>query len=139
MTFHQCFCQGLLSLLGCGRLILKHPQTKPFQGALQRLGLIRFIDKPVQLLAFERSTLKCKSNLVKNSKNLQKKIFYMRHSINFEPFFQASFSKLNYIMCSDIILITNHQTFLKNIISFDCSTWQNNQMKANLCQIIEFL
>ena len=91
------------------------------------------------LLAFERSTLKCKSNLVKNSKNLQKKIFYMRHSINFEPFFQASFSKLNYIMCSDIILITNHQHFLKNIISFHCSTWQNAQMKVNLCQIIEFL
>ena len=91
------------------------------------------------LLAFERSTLKCKSNLVKNSKNLQKKIFYMRHSINFEPFFQASFSKLNYIMCSDIILITNHQHFLKNIISFHCSTWQNAQMKVNLCQIIECL
>ena len=91
------------------------------------------------LLAFERSTLKCKSNLVKNSKNLQKKIFYMRHSINFEPFFQASFSKLNYIMCPDIILITNHQHLLKNIISFHCSTWQNAQMKVNLCQIIEFL
>ena len=29
------------ALLGCGRLNLKHPQTKPFQGALQRLGLIR--------------------------------------------------------------------------------------------------
>ena len=63
----------------------------------------------------------------------------MRHSINFEPFFQASFSKLNYIMCSDIILITNHQHLLKNIISFHCSTWQNAQMKVNIFLIIEFL
>ena len=38
-------CQDLLP-----RLVLKHPQTKPFQGALQRLGLIRFIDKPVPAL-----------------------------------------------------------------------------------------
>ena len=48
--FSLVFSSDMPTLKPAGGLILKHPQTKPFQGALQRLGLIRFIDKPVPAL-----------------------------------------------------------------------------------------
>ena len=111
MTFHKCFCQGLLSLLDCGRLILKHPQTKPFQGALPRLGLIKFIDKPVPALGIWKWHTQMQDFFHKNSMIWQRFAFIW-------AFYQVLQSNQMIFFKKCLVIGNQNNVWTHNVIQF---------------------